>query len=234
MKINKRFIVVFILVVGIIALIIAMLTTKNGEYRIDNSILVQEAKLSNDTLEKNYNMSYKNNLNKIENLPIIRTNNSIINNSLTASDEESLITMETSKSYFTEAGTNKVKINIKIDYVEGVEIKALKWAVGDQDYDYMKQNGTTLIYNTSGNSISSFFDIDKTGQYTVYVQYQKDNKIYGARKILTINNLVDPESEYPKISITRDSENGRKRGRRHGSEKSSVHPHGRPGTSSGL
>ena len=210
MKINKRFIVVFILVVGIIALIIAMLTTKNGEYRIDNSILVQEAKLSNDTLEKNYNMSYKNNLNKIENLPIIRTNNSIINNSLTASDEESLITMETTKSYFTEAGTNKVKINIKIDYVEGVEIKALKWAVGDQDYDYMKQNGTTLIYNTSGNSISSFFDIDKTGQYTVYVQYQKDNKIYGARKILTINNLVDPESEYPKISITRDSENGRK------------------------
>ena len=208
MRINQKFITISV-IIGIMLVIIISILSTNKE-RIYNSILFQEAKISNNNLERNYNMSYKENLKKMELLPISKSNTPVNNVNLMSSEQDDFINLETTKSYLTEGSINKVRINIIANFVDGVKVTRLKCDVGDQDFDYMDKNGTTLNFSISGNSISSSFDIDSTGKYTIFIEYQKDDTIYRKIKVLTINSLVDPESEYPKISISRDSENGRK------------------------
>ena len=208
MRINQKFITISV-IIGIMLVIIISILSTNKE-RIYNSILFQEAKISNNNLERNYNMSYKENLKKMELLPISKSNTPVNNVNLMSSEQDDFINLETTKSYLTEGSINKVRINIIANFVDGVKVTRLKCDVGDQDFDYMDKNGTTLNFSISGNSISSSFDIESTGKYTIFIEYQKDDTIYRKIKVLTINSLVDPESEYPKISISRDSENGRK------------------------
>lgn len=209
MKINKKCIIISITIV-IISIIVIALSINNDKEKISNGILVQEAKMSNENLEKNYNRSYKENFMKLQSLPIITSNTSVNNKvDLTASEQDNLLTIEATRSYLTEGGINKVRINIKANYVDGVKVTRLKCDVGEQDFDYMDQNGTTLSFSTSGNSVSSSFDIASTGKYTIFIEYQKDDEVRRKITVLTINTLVDPSSEHPKISISRDSENGR-------------------------
>ena len=209
MKINKKCIIISITIV-IISIIVIALSINNDKEKISNGILVQEAKMSNENLEKNYNRSYKENFMKLQSLPIITSNTSVNNKvDLTASEQDNLLTIEATRSYLTEGGINKVRINIKANYVDGVKVTRLKCDVGEQDFDYMDQNGTTLSFSTSGNSVSSSFDIASTGKYTIFIEYQKDDEVRRKITVLTINTLVDPSSEHPKISINRNSENGR-------------------------
>ena len=110
MRINQKFITISV-IIGIMLVIIISILSTNKE-RIYNSILFQEAKISNNNLERNYNMSYKENLKKMELLPISKSNTPVNNVNLMSSEQDDFINLETTKSYLTEGSINKVRINI--------------------------------------------------------------------------------------------------------------------------
>ena len=126
------------------------------------------------------------------------------------SETSSDVTFNTTKTYLTENGQNIIRVNVTVDYVDGVTIEKLKWASGEQSYEYMAQNGTDLTYTTGSNRIETSFKINQTGKYTIFIQYAKGDQAYQGRRIMTINSLVNPSAEYPNIEITRNKDNGRK------------------------
>lgn len=126
------------------------------------------------------------------------------------SETSSDVTFNTTKTYLTENGQNIIRVNVTVDYVDGVTIEKLKWASGEQSYEYMAQNGTDLTYTTGSNRIETSFKINQTGKYTIFIQYAKGDQAYQGRRIMTINSLVNPSAEYPNIEIIRNKDNGRK------------------------
>lgn len=100
---------------------------------------------------------------------------------------------------------NLKQIDVTVSDVDSY-ISKVKWAEGSKNIDYFANNGTQIGQGSLGKLITTKFEIEHTGIYTVYAEDDSGNKIVEEIEIRNIDKPVEDITP-PEITITQKNIN---------------------------
>ena len=95
--------------------------------------------------------------------------------------------------------TNPRQIDVRVSDPDNY-IDTIKWAEGNHDAEYFKNNGNRIGQGQLGKTITTEFAIDSIGTYTVYAEDQEGASTVKEINILSLDEVEEPDTTNPVIT----------------------------------